>query len=168
MGQINHGSESFFILDEGLVSTAIGGRSGDAGDDVTEGREPVARAVEVPPFRFSRLGPKGTPRLSVQNLTKVAHAMTTGGGGRGGMPAGFTYLGQFIDHDLTFDVTTVALGEDVSPADMLQGRSPSLDLDSLYGAGPAAPSRRAAMLRGRVTTCLGSGLAPTSEPGGDR
>ena len=56
------------------------------------------------------------------------------------IPAGFTYLGQFVDHDLTFDKTTVALGEHVSPADLLQARSPSLDLDSLYGAGPADPA----------------------------
>jgi hypothetical protein len=62
--------------------------------------------------------------------------MTSGGGGASDVPAGFTYLGQFIDHDLTFDRTTVTLGTEVAPADLLQGRSPSLDLDSLYGAGP--------------------------------
>ena len=55
------------------------------------------------------------------------------------MPAGYTYLGQFIDHDLTMDVTEVELGEPVSPAELLQARSPSLDLDSLYGAGPSRP-----------------------------
>ena len=65
--------------------------------------------------------------------------MTLAGGGHTGIPAGYTYLGQFIDHDLTFDATSAALGEDVSPAEMLQGRSPILDLDSLYGAGPARP-----------------------------
>ena len=32
------------------------------------------------------------------------------------------------------------LGEDVSPAELLQARSPSLDLDSLYGAGPGNPA----------------------------
>ncbi|KQW53845.1 hypothetical protein ASC77_02450 [Nocardioides sp. Root1257] len=63
--------------------------------------------------------------------------MTRGGGGRGDIPAGYTYLGQFIDHDLTMDATDVALGEDITPAELLQGRSPTLDLDSLYGAGPA-------------------------------
>ena len=47
------------------------------------------------------------------------------------IPAGFTYLGQFVDHDLTFDKTSVMLGQNVSPAELLQGRSPSLDLDSL-------------------------------------
>ena len=62
--------------------------------------------------------------------------MTGGGGGESSVPAGFTYLGQFIDHDLTFDRTKVMLGQNVSPAELLQGRSPSLDLDSLYGAGP--------------------------------
>jgi Animal haem peroxidase len=48
-------------------------------------------------------------------------------------------LGQFIDHDLTFDKTKVMLGQHVSPAKLLQARSPSLDLDSLYGAGPQDP-----------------------------
>ena len=62
--------------------------------------------------------------------------MIVEGGGSGNIPAGYTYLGQFIDHDLTMDRTTVMLGEDVRPVDMLQGRSPRLDLDSLYGNGP--------------------------------
>ena len=55
------------------------------------------------------------------------------------MPAGYTYVGQFVDHDLTFDRTDVALGEDVTPAELVQGRSPRLDLDSLYGVGPGNP-----------------------------
>ncbi|HTE72866.1 MAG TPA: peroxidase family protein, partial [Actinomycetes bacterium] len=61
------------------------------------------------------------------------------GGGFGNVSAGYTYLGQFFDHDLTFDRTTVALGENVPLAQLLQARSPSLDLDSLYGAGPSDP-----------------------------
>ena len=65
--------------------------------------------------------------------------MAAGGGGVGQIPAGFTYLGQFVDHDLTFDKTNVMLGENVSPAQLLQARSPSLDLDSLYRGGPADP-----------------------------
>ena len=86
------------------------------------------------------MGPKGTDRqLTDANRTKIADAMVVGGGGPSQIPAGFTYLGQFVDHDLTFDKTSVMLGENVSPADLLQGRSPSLDLDSLYGAGPTDP-----------------------------
>ena len=52
---------------------------------------------------------------------------------------GFTYLGQFIDHDLTMDKTKLLLKEQRSPAQLQQGRSPALDLDSLYGAGPQDP-----------------------------
>ncbi|HJV05470.1 MAG TPA: heme peroxidase family protein [Actinomycetota bacterium] len=62
-----------------------------------------------------------------------------GAGADARIPAGFTYLGQFVDHDLTFDRTDVTLGENVGPAELLQARSPSLDLDSLYGAGPDDP-----------------------------
>ena len=36
----------------------------------------------------------------------------TDGGGQSTIPAGFTYLGQFVDHDLTFDKTDVMLGDE--------------------------------------------------------
>ncbi len=65
--------------------------------------------------------------------------MAAGGGETSAIPSGFTYLGQFIDHDLTFDKTNVMLGTHVAPTALLQARSPSLDLDSLYGAGPQDP-----------------------------
>src|SRR5918995_5147510 len=123
-----HGSESFFVLGEGLLDETVGGR------------EPTLAATAeaaTPPFRFSRMGPKGTQRqLTESNRKKLGNAIAAGGGGASQIPAGFTYLGQFIDHDLTFDKTNVMLGEHVSPAQLLQARSPSLDLDSLYGAGP--------------------------------
>ena len=65
--------------------------------------------------------------------------MVTGGGGDGRIPAGYTYLGQFVDHDLTMDPSGLKLAGEVSPAEMVQNRSPRLDLDSLYGAGPGNP-----------------------------
>jgi hypothetical protein len=126
-----HGSESFFVVGEGLLGETVGGRE-----------RTLAPALEAaaPPFRFSRMGPRGTKRqLGDAILRKVGNAMAVGGGGASGVPAGFTYLGQFVDHDLTFDRTSVMLGDRVSPSDLLQARSPSLDLDSLYGAGPTEP-----------------------------
>jgi len=52
------------------------------------------------------------------------------------IPAGFTYLGQFIDHDITFDPTS--FGERARrPRRTANRRTPRLDLDSLYGGGPA-------------------------------
>jgi hypothetical protein len=51
--------------------------------------------------------------------------------------AGTTFLGQFLDHDLTFD-TTSPLGVPTDPARSPNARTPVLDLDSLYGGGPLA------------------------------
>jgi hypothetical protein len=126
-----HGSESYFVIGEGLLGESVGGRDRTLAAPLE---------AEAPPFRFSRMGPNGiNHQLSVATLTRLASAMGGGGGGDSAIPAGFTYLGQFVDHDLTFDRTAVTLGENVSPADLLQARSPSLDLDSLYGAGPDDP-----------------------------
>jgi hypothetical protein len=127
-----HGSESYFVLGEGLLAESRGGRA-----------RTLAAAVEAaaPPFRFSRMGPSGAQRqLGEANRKRIGDAMASGGGGASQIPAGFTYLGQFVDHDLTFDKTQVMLGVNVSPAQLVQARSPSLDLDSLYGAGPTDPA----------------------------
>jgi hypothetical protein len=124
------GSERYFVLGEGVLSEANENGSAPSG--------PVAIAAAAPPFRFSRMAPKGT-QLGDAARRKLALAMSEGGGGFGQVPAGYTYFGQFVDHDLTFDKTKVAFGANVSAADLVQGRSPALDLDSLYGAGPANP-----------------------------
>jgi len=52
------------------------------------------------------------------------------------IPAAYTYLGQFIDHDITFD--PVSLLQRFNDPDALHDfRTPRFDLDSLYGSGPA-------------------------------
>ena len=102
----------------------------------------AARADRAaPPFRFSRMGPNGRGRqLAARACARSsASRWRAGGGGASQIPAGFTYLGQFVDHDLTFDKTERDARRRVSPAQLLQARSPSLDLDSLYGAGPQDP-----------------------------
>jgi hypothetical protein len=145
-GTMKHGSESFFIEGEGVLSAQLGGRSGDEPDPVDDSASTGAGAARplaptaAPPFRFSRIGPRGA-RLPAGLVKKLARAMVVTGGGDGGprgVPAGYTYLGQFIDHDLTMDRTGLVLGEQVDPTELLQGRSPRLDLDSLYGAGPTS------------------------------
>jgi hypothetical protein len=127
----HHGFESYFVVNEGLL-----GESGD-------GRpRTMAAGLEAatPPFRFSRMGPSGANlQLLDPNRKKLALAMTALPSSQSQVPAGYTYLGQFIDHDLTFDKTAVMLGAFVTPAQLVQARSPSLDLDSLYGAGPQDP-----------------------------
>jgi hypothetical protein len=51
------------------------------------------------------------------------------------IPAGYTYLGQFIDHDLTFD-TASSLDRQNDPDALTNFRSPRFDLDCIYGRGP--------------------------------
>ena len=51
------------------------------------------------------------------------------------IPAGFTYFGQFVDHDITFDVSS-SLDTNTDANTINNMRSPTLDLDSLYGRGP--------------------------------
>jgi hypothetical protein len=51
------------------------------------------------------------------------------------MTAGMTFLGQFIDHDITFDPTS-SLERQVDPEHIANFRTPSLALDNVYGAGP--------------------------------
>ncbi len=49
--------------------------------------------------------------------------------------AGYTYLGQFIDHDITFDPAS-SLDKLNDPDALADFRTPRLDLDSVYGRGP--------------------------------
>jgi len=53
-----------------------------------------------------------------------------------GISAGYTYLGQFIDHDLTFDPAS-SLQQQNDPDALVDFRTPRFDLDCLYGRGPA-------------------------------
>jgi len=52
-----------------------------------------------------------------------------------GISAGYTYLGQFIDHDLTFDPAS-SLDKTNDPNALVDYRTPRFDLDSVYGRGP--------------------------------
>ena len=47
------------------------------------------------------------------------------------IPAGFTYFGQFIDHDITLDLTSLS-EKAKDPLGIENFRTPSLDLDALW------------------------------------
>lgn len=94
---------------------------------------------------FRRLSP--IPPLDESILQQIADQMLDEDtpSGWGGAPeprdnldisAGYTYFGQFVDHDITFD--PVSNSQRMSDPDALHNfRSPRLDLDSVYGSGPA-------------------------------
>jgi hypothetical protein len=50
------------------------------------------------------------------------------------IPAGWAFFGQFIAHDITHDRSPLQEGEDVGK--LQNFRSPRLDLECIYGAGP--------------------------------
>jgi hypothetical protein len=83
----------------------------DARDELGDGGEAAAIALIV------------DPALSVNNPNNPTHT------------AGTTFMGQFIDHDLTFDLTS-RLAVVAEPTESPNERDPRFDLDSVYGGGP--------------------------------
>lgn len=56
-------------------------------------------------------------------------------GAHGSLPAAYTYLGQFVAHDLSMGVPSPSMAAG-DPAGSIGLRRPALNLDSLYGGGP--------------------------------
>ena len=156
-----HASESYYVLGEGLLTVSAGGR---------DRPNAAATAAGAPPFRFSRMGPDGErDQLDPRTIELLGADMAADGGSgveESHVPAGYTYLGQFIAHDLSFDKTGVTFGANVTPARLLQGTSPCLDLDSLYGAGPQDPESEVFYEADRIHLKLG-GTVPGVGDGGD-
>ncbi len=99
--------------------------------------------------RFGRLFP-GLPAFAPDNPVIQGKLMDLGaaGGPMDGttaelnpdnlkIPAGFTFLGQFLDHDLTFDPTS-SLERQNDPEALENFRTPSFELDHVYASGPRA------------------------------
>ncbi|MEL6288083.1 MAG: peroxidase family protein [Pseudomonadota bacterium] len=105
--------------------------------------------------RFGRLFPLGTPfrdgknrrrtlkahQASVDALRALGasgsamHSKSDADNRNSLIPAGYTFLGQFVDHDVTFD-TVSALDKRIADSESENARTATLDLDSVYGGGP--------------------------------
>jgi heme peroxidase len=86
------------------------------------------------------------------------------GGGDAGIPAAYTYFGQFVDHDVTLEARSAdlpdLLGEDLAPLSrseikerLRNARTAALELDSVYG--PPAPRNGDSMEVGKVAASGG-------------
>lgn len=168
-----HNRDDYYIVGEGIWTFD------------QEGNAAMVRpsaVADVRKFRFSRLGPMGVPVDDARRLIfdTLATAMTTdppggdpesGVAGHGepdsGIPSGFTYLGQFVDHDMTKDITADQLGQDVTVDELVQGRSPALDLDSLYGRGPDKDPQFYAADSLHIKTGKTSAVPPQAPGGGN-
>jgi hypothetical protein len=72
------------------------------------------------------------------NFAKASMTEASLGGGLDApLPSGYTYFGQFVDHDITLDTTPLSDAE-LDPNRLHNFRTPRLDLDCLYGLGPDA------------------------------
>jgi hypothetical protein len=81
----------------------------------------------------------GLARTMVEaDTSDVFLAKTAAQGGR--LFAGFTFIGQFIDHDITLDTTPLDQQQQ-DPDAKVNFRTPRYDLDSLYGGGPTNQSQ---------------------------
>lgn len=120
-GRVFPGLDPFFeqasdALNRELI--AIGKRGGvmNAGDKLPDSSSPADQAAAA------------TNLIVDQNLSRNNPNNTT-------HTAGTTFMGQFMDHDMTFDQTS-ALGKETDPKDSPNTRSPAFDLDSVYLGGP--------------------------------
>lgn len=91
------------------------------------------------PGKFGRMFPALPPFIpDEQALRELAAKMIDTApdtAGNSAIPAVYTYFGQFVDHDITFDLTPLG---SVPSSPAVSFRSPELSLDSVYGAGPQA------------------------------
>jgi hypothetical protein len=110
------------------------------------GRQPTRQFLDTlsgndDPGMFGRMFPTLDP-LAVDDapLQELADAMQDAdpndvAGNNTKISSGFTYLGQFVDHDITLDLTS--FGEKEADPNAVQNfRTPALDLDNVYGLGP--------------------------------
>lgn len=102
--------------------------------------QPVPQGPVFKPGKFGRMFPELPPMVAdTAALDALAAAMLDANGDQSGdnpgVPAGFTYFGQFVDHDVTFDPTTMPEVA-IDPQTVFNFRTPKLELDNLYGSGP--------------------------------
>jgi hypothetical protein len=79
------------------------------------------------------------------------------------LSAGMTFLGQFLDHDLTLDITS-SLERQVDPEMIANFRTPTLGLDNVYGAGPDGSPHLYDQVTGQGIKFLVELLAPGGKP----
>ena len=110
------------------------------------GRHPSRKGLDQlsghdDPGMFGRMFP-GLSALDVPDnkLQALAEAMldpdpTDSSLDNPGIPGGYTYFGQFVDHDITLDLSSLS-DKKRDPLGLENFRTPALDLDNVYGLGP--------------------------------
>lgn len=130
-----HGAKGYWIVGEGYYMP-------DQSDPMPEPKYDSDDTAKPMPMRFCRMFPdldRFQPEPEPLQDLGTAMSESEDSAGDPNIPAGMTYLGQFVDHDITrtpgegtglIDIPTV------DRTGLKNERTASLDLDSLYGAGP--------------------------------
>jgi hypothetical protein len=99
---------------------------------VDDGHHNFGRLVEIK-------GNVTSMSVTEQEADQMAGLMTESpvddAAGDSTIPSGYTFFGQFVDHDLTLDEGSI-LGSTVDPETVEDIRTPFFDLDCVYGLGP--------------------------------
>ena len=132
--QVNRGSRTF-VGRFGRMFRTLPAAEFDQ-DALTALAEAMSAPAEADPNDSSK--PKPAREIDVPDVDekkKGLDAKFHDGEENTGIAAGYTYLGQFIDHDITFDPAS-SLQKKNDPDGLVNFRTPALDLDSVYGRGP--------------------------------
>jgi hypothetical protein len=128
-----------------MATTSSGAPRADAGEPLDHHGGGRPRGTTFVPLSRTDVGRFGRmfrrlPPLAVTDaeLARLAAGMCdtnpTAAGDNPDHPAGYTFLGQFVDHDITFDPMS-SLERQNDPDALNNFRTPRFDLDSVYGSG---------------------------------
>ncbi|MEM1145534.1 MAG: heme peroxidase family protein [Pseudomonadota bacterium] len=94
--------------------------------------------------RFGRLFPELSPAYTRPDILEAIGAVGGPMDGKSSndrtdsVPVGMVFFGQFVDHDITLDASTTFDSVIDNPGEVSNVRTPTLDLDCIYGLGPEA------------------------------
>ncbi len=113
-------------------------RSGEHGSEDRGVRKAALRPEQSRFGRMFDLQPCSdrAPRPEQLGLPKGPMHAKAGRNDSKTLPAVLTYFGQFVDHDITLDLTS-SLERQADLDALVNFRTPTLELDCLYGVGPS-------------------------------
>ena len=138
-----HGAKGYWIEGEGYYGPDGGDpqKVDNPAEMMSDGEQPAKLMKFCRMFDLDKLQPDRAALealgQSMADASKIVDAVDNPPDST--IPAGFTYFGQFVDHDISRTASSIELGEE-GESDVSNERTPSLDLDSLYGAGPEIES----------------------------
>ncbi|MEE9589470.1 MAG: peroxidase family protein [Hyphomicrobiaceae bacterium] len=125
-----HGAESYGQISTPYVIDKNGKQCRGFGRLFPLATSGIQSALALPPYHTADEALRRLGRSMVEPRGQGAHPA-----GDSEMPAGYTFLAQFIDHDITLDTTSM-LNMPVEVEEIENARTVDLDLDSVYGGGP--------------------------------